>query len=768
MAKNAIKEELIKALSSADGSVRHNAIVSLGEINDPDVVPHLEKLCNHGDPATRYFAKKTIKKIRDAALKEENRPVEKVLEESFNLDFLKNSLASPNPEARLKVLKSVALKPLPGMLQVLVEKIGEEQDPFVIATMVKLIGKNGGPEQIDIIKKYLTHEDLRIRANAIEGLEMIGTEKIIPFVVPFLNDLDNRIRANAVKAMSKFSMDETFNVLRAMIKSEHLWMRDSAIFALSQINSDSAIDLIGSALYDKDRTISNHAMQTLLKIASPQALKHVDEFREKAKSSKSSVELLRGSIKKASETVAAAEGADMAASVKPDAAMPVEDMTSSEKNAEIIALGKDGGAEAVVKLEKFCVDQDPAVRYFARKTLKAVKENAVESSQAAPPAAQPSAASASSDLRKALSSGSPEERLKHLKEAQAAPKPEMAPVLVERLAVETDVFVLATIIRLLGAIGGVENIDHIKKFLSHDDLRVRANAIEALEYIGSEKIIPLLVPFLNDSDNRIKANAVKALAKFNSAQMINFLSAMIRSDLPWMRDSAVYALSQMKGDEPVALLGGMLNENDQQAAAPVLQALMAIGTPQSKKIISDYNEKTSRPRVPAAAQAPEPQFQAPPPQQQAAVPLQAAQHPPAEPAPPPADSGQQASGGSYDKLKATMKKNEDDLIFIVKDADSFLSMGSGSGLDDNILGYLRELPYIVQGVAPGDLDRKPEPRKEAVRKQQAEEKKEASGEFDEILPQKVGQQDAGKLTAEMKKKIVLEQLKANKSKGKKN
>jgi len=304
---NLSKEEILKNLNSVDidCTLRNNAIIAAGEFNDAEITAALEKLCTAPDPATRYFAKKTIKKIKDAQQKSESDPAAAPLVQSANVDTIKNLLASQNPENRQRALKALAASFNPAILPQMIEMLKTEKDPFVIASLVKLVGKYGGAAHVEALSVFLNHEDPRVRANTIEGLELAGTEKIIAYLVPFINDVDNRIKANAVKAISKFKSDEMLEVLGSMIKSEHLWMRDSALFALQQIASDQAVDLLCIAAQDAEKSIANNAMQALIRIGSVYALKKVDELRQTLKE-KSSVPLIKKIIN-ASESTAAGD-----------------------------------------------------------------------------------------------------------------------------------------------------------------------------------------------------------------------------------------------------------------------------------------------------------------------------------------------------------------------------------------------------------------------------------------------------------------------------
>lgn len=304
---NLSKEEILKNLNSVDidCTLRNNAIIAAGEFCDAEITSAVEKLCTAPDPATRYFAKKTIKKIKDAQQKSESDPAAAPIVQSANSDTIKNLLASQNPENRQRAMKALTASFNPAILPQMIEMLKNEKDPYVIASLVKLVGKYGGAAHVEALSVFLGHEDPRVRANTIEGLELAGTEKIIAYIVPFINDVDNRIKANAVKALSKFKSDEMLEVLGSMIKSEHLWMRDSALFALQQIASDQAVDLLCIAAQDAEKSIANNAMQALIRIGSVYALKKVDELRQTLKE-KSSVPLIKKIIN-ASDGAAASD-----------------------------------------------------------------------------------------------------------------------------------------------------------------------------------------------------------------------------------------------------------------------------------------------------------------------------------------------------------------------------------------------------------------------------------------------------------------------------
>ena len=298
------KMDLYNDLSSNDCSLRRKAIISLKEYADNETIKLIEKLFNDEDTSVRYFAKKIVKEIKDkmnaisppamqkeiiasSALIEEKKsitsqpqiPLPQVIE--LSAERLNNILNGIDSEQKTKTLESLFLNSDNSILPIIIEKIKFETNEKVISLMVKLIGKLGGENYIKIIITFLNNNDLRIKANAIEALELVGTPKTIPFIVPFLNNDDNRIKANAIKALSRFQPAEMLQILSKMIKSEKVWMRDSAIFALGQIKNDESVELLNITLYDNDINISEHTLQVLSKLELPLAQKYIKIYNDK-------------------------------------------------------------------------------------------------------------------------------------------------------------------------------------------------------------------------------------------------------------------------------------------------------------------------------------------------------------------------------------------------------------------------------------------------------------------------------------------------------
>jgi len=119
---------------------------------------------------------------------------------------------------------------------------------------------------------------------------------------------------------------------------------------------------------------------------------------------------------------------------------------------------------------------------------------------------------------------------------------------------ETDTFVIAEAIKVLGMIGTRDSVDFMEELLSHSDSRIRSNAVEAMAEIGGQQVMRSILPLLEDDDNRVKATVAKICSQHGEHQVVTTLETMLHSVEIWMRESATYALGYVPCSESVNLL----------------------------------------------------------------------------------------------------------------------------------------------------------------------------------------------------------------------
>lgn len=249
---------------ATDDEILKQAISDLVKVPSEESIFILKGMATGGENSSiRYYARKALDYL------EKNSEDKRTFRDFIDCDFklLVKNLDSPDSSVRLNAAVAAFDANEDKLLPFCAERIKKEGDPFVIASLVKCIGKYGNKKIIPVIEPYLKSADSRIQANTIEALEMIGDISVYPLIIPLLQDVDNRVRANAIKALKNCIQVNVIDVLNEMAGSMEVWMRDSAAYALGEINNDASVKLLKKLLKDKSRNVRNTAHEALKKLS---------------------------------------------------------------------------------------------------------------------------------------------------------------------------------------------------------------------------------------------------------------------------------------------------------------------------------------------------------------------------------------------------------------------------------------------------------------------------------------------------------------------
>lgn len=98
------------------------------------------------------------------------------------------------------------------------DRLEREANPFIRATLVKVVSCYRGDETIDLLREFLTDEDTRVRSNTVEALGEVGSASVISLVTPMLKDPAQRVRESAAVVIWKISEDRDFDRLKRMVE----------------------------------------------------------------------------------------------------------------------------------------------------------------------------------------------------------------------------------------------------------------------------------------------------------------------------------------------------------------------------------------------------------------------------------------------------------------------------------------------------------------------------------------------------------------------
>jgi HEAT repeat protein len=258
------------------------------------------------------------------------------------------------------------------------------------------------------------------------------------------------------------------------------------------------------------------------------------------------------------------------------------DLTSEDEGTRrnaLLSLAKMEWTPAL--LERFrqvaAQDASPEIRYVAKKYFTQIRDKLRGEHQAAP-IITPEGPNLEG-LRAALSAEELEPRLEILRQLVQANAKVALPVLLETLKRETHEWMIATLVKAIGALGDESHLNVLQPYLKHPDVRVCANTVEALELCANDLAFPLLLPLLEHQDHRVQGNAVKALVKVDRPQALQALDRMADSPRDGVRDSALHCLELVAAADVEAVVRKLFrNESRSDLLKKIAQLLAQVGT----------------------------------------------------------------------------------------------------------------------------------------------------------------------------------------------
>ncbi|MFZ2960155.1 MAG: HEAT repeat domain-containing protein [Candidatus Ozemobacteraceae bacterium] len=282
---------LLELLRSEDAAVRVSALQFLVQnphfARNEEVVILLKPLADEPDGTVRFWARKVIAELERSVAS--HNVFDPSLQKLRKI-LLPTDLHPENIQERVQACISGQdaidlLKPIVDLrrsefLDSLISILETSKDVRVIAYLVKSLGCRFPQDRlIPLIGKFLDHDDDRVSANAIEGLENIGSSNSIGDFARLLDHKSHRVRANAAKALSKFDAVIAGETLEQMLRDkDHPHIIIGACHAIKQLKAESflsdLVPLVGDPL------ISESALEAISSIFENTALKFMDGLLE--------------------------------------------------------------------------------------------------------------------------------------------------------------------------------------------------------------------------------------------------------------------------------------------------------------------------------------------------------------------------------------------------------------------------------------------------------------------------------------------------------
>jgi len=182
---------------------------------------------------------------------------------------------------RLHAVQALAALQHVESLPKLLELLANESDLWLRATLLTAVARLGGAELEPILSAHLTHQDARVRANAVEALGLLKSPGALELIRPTFRDPNDRVRVNAALALWKLGDVTVLATLRGMCVEHNKWIKSSAAFALGEIGAPEATPDLLALLRDREEVVYRNALEALVKIGDLRAL--VPLLKEKSR-----------------------------------------------------------------------------------------------------------------------------------------------------------------------------------------------------------------------------------------------------------------------------------------------------------------------------------------------------------------------------------------------------------------------------------------------------------------------------------------------------
>lgn len=125
-------------------------------------------------------------------------------------------------------------------------------------------------------------------------------------------------------------------------------------------------------------------------------------------------------------------------------------------------------------------------------------------------------------------------------------------LLLDKLELEKDIFIKASLIRILGEIGTPNLLDPLNRYLNFAEPRIRANAIESivrLKVKNEEDVLQRIRPFVQDENNRVASTALKEVLQYGDTKYLPLLKLMMKGTDSQRKASAIWVVGELKLEE---------------------------------------------------------------------------------------------------------------------------------------------------------------------------------------------------------------------------
>ena len=289
MDRRAAAEQVRAMLAGDKPWVRLAAVYVLGRVRREWATPILSGILAdpHQLPVVKDLAREVVSSLsgvgREAFADETVRnDLTRHLPAIGDAPGLVAALLNPDLLQRIHGLQNAHRFPAHVVVPVIYRLVDTEDDPLVVAALVRAVGRVGGEDRMALLGKYLEHEDPRVRASALEVVSQLDEELDRVHLDRLLTDEVPRVRLQAASYLFARKPEDALRFFRDMVFGGDSLERESALFCLARLKDDRILSVLRDALKDRRKDVYRQAYQILQNVVADwlggAAL--LEEFRE--------------------------------------------------------------------------------------------------------------------------------------------------------------------------------------------------------------------------------------------------------------------------------------------------------------------------------------------------------------------------------------------------------------------------------------------------------------------------------------------------------
>lgn len=180
----------------------------------------------HKDLGVVFWAKKVLNKIEvnykirgvDPAHQAAENPEEEAAPPTPTAEEILAKISSDPGAVTVDELKVLCENPDQKVKDGLLTLLQAQPENTVLSFVTKQLGQSFPTEEtLVVLMPFLRHEDTRVVANTIEGIQDIRSPKTFVVLSQLLNHADNRVRSNVAMAIGRYDREEAMAVVERML-----------------------------------------------------------------------------------------------------------------------------------------------------------------------------------------------------------------------------------------------------------------------------------------------------------------------------------------------------------------------------------------------------------------------------------------------------------------------------------------------------------------------------------------------------------------------